>query len=191
MSVSSGQWDVLNTVIVLIAAGCAVGLSVLVLLVCVGAKRRLMSVRNVFVPVWAQKINKRQKRVILSEQEQEASFRMAPFCDPGETLHGWFDGRGEALGDELSTQLEQLKQEVDIACAEAEASSRAQPRVLSNRTSRHPTETHLCTLMVQTARLVEKHAVAVSPQLAREPMQEIPAYIKVSVAKKKCKCRSP
>lgn len=95
----------LNTVIVLIAAGCAVGVAVLVLLVCLGVKRRLMSVRNTFVPVWAQKIAKKQQREIRSEQELEANFVMKPFHDPNETLHGWFNGRNDALGDELASQV--------------------------------------------------------------------------------------
>jgi hypothetical protein len=176
------QWAVVNTVIVVIVLACAVGIAGVVLLICVGAKRRNMSVRNQLVPIWSQNITRKQKREILAEHDLEVNFQMAPVHDPNETLDGWFSSRHEALGEDLTSQLEQLKQEVEIAAKESRPSKPNEPRVLSICVSRHPEETHVASLMVQSVCLIEKHAVAVAPQLAKEAMQDVPAYIKVTLS---------
>lgn len=192
------EWNVLNSVIVLIAGGCAIGVAVLVLLICVGAKRRKMSVRSSFVPIWSAERPSSQVRVLLSEHELEASFAMTPFVDPNEALRGWHDLRGRALGDDMCAQIEQLKQECDISYSEAMMRTQVrtnsafffvssfllfqgtmEPRVLALRTSRHPHELHIGSLMVQTAYVIEKHALAVSSKLEREPLQDVPAYVRV------------
>jgi hypothetical protein len=185
-AVAMDGWSVLNTVILVIVAACAVGIAIVVLLVFVGSKRRKMAVRNQFVPVLLQAVPKRQKREILEEQQREADFAMTPPRDPNETLHGWLDERvGEALGEEAAGQVEQLAHEGWLAWRE-EQTRRAQqqpppePRVPSLCASRHPDERHLASLLAVSAALLEKHAVAVAPHLglARPAHLDVPSYVK-------------
>ncbi len=170
-------WSVVNTVVLIIVGACVVGIAIIVLLVFVGAKRRIMAVRTNFVPVLSQTIAKRQKRTIQEEERREVEFIMSPQHDPNDTLHGWFDcSVAEALGEDTASQLEQLAQEVALAWKEGQ--TKTEPRVTSLCTSNHPNERHLATLMVMSIKLVEKHAVAVSSRLAREPQQDVAAYVK-------------
>lgn len=104
-------WSVVNTVILLIVVGCTVGISLLVLVVCISSKRRIMSIRNEVVPVISQSIGGRQKRFVLDEHSLEATFVMRPHHKPSAPLHGWFDVNAAAADDDVASRLVSLYEE--------------------------------------------------------------------------------
>jgi len=93
-----GEWGIFNSIIVTIAGAAVLGISVILLLVCLGAKRRLMSVRSNFVPVLSQAaISQKQKKFIIDEQSLETAFEMTP--KPDIAPHGWFDEQINIMGN--------------------------------------------------------------------------------------------
>ena len=167
-----GSWPVVFTVVAVIVSTSAVAVAIVVLLICVAAKRRLMAVRNNFVPVLSQGVARKQKRIILEEQRAEADFEMAPERGGPE---GWVEA--ELLGDELAAQLAALGAEARTAWEEEEQRT-AEPRVRTGRGSRHAGETHAGTLATMSARLIEKHARNVDAGLERDARQDMAGYLK-------------
>lgn len=172
-------WTIFNTVIVIIVVCCVAGIAVLILLICIGTKRRLMAVRSRFVPVLNQGLSNRQKKYIVDEHTRETTFEMTPPSGGvNSNIFGWFDGADNGMGKELQRQVREFWAMTETAERELKtplAAARVNPACDSRM---HPHEKHLGTLVYRTARVVEQHALALGPGLAREPGQDVGTYVR-------------
>ena len=168
---SGAEWDIFNSITVLIVGCCVVLIAVVLLLICIGTKKRLMSVRSNFVPVLSQAVGTRQKKFILDEHRRETEFDMVP--PPAATHFGWMD---EAAGEDLQRQVRDVFEKVERASKQLERPR--EPHVVWERRSSHAQEWHLGTLVVRSALVVEQHARAISSELARDAGQDVATYLR-------------
>jgi hypothetical protein len=180
-----GQWTVFNSVVVIGTISAVALVAVVVLLICIGTKRRLMSVRNNFIPILDQKVAKKQKKFITEEHNHEKNFKIGPSGGKNTCLHGWYE---EGDRDMFSDQIFQFVEGEDY-----EEKELTEQRVPWFPESSRASEQHLGTLVAKSPRIIEDIAglelvcivfvcfnvslVALDPQLARKKNQDVPSYL--------------
>lgn len=74
--------------------------------------------------------------------------------------------------------VRELEDDIQRASASGVAVDLVEPQVLPHATSRHAHEHHLASLVARSHHVIEVHAAAVSPALARQRNQEVSVYVR-------------